>query len=299
MDLTLSGRVAIITGAGGGLGRAHALELASRGAHVVVNDLGGTLSGAGSTATAAEAVVDEIRTAGGSAVASAHSVASPEEAEALVGLAVSEFGRVDVVVNNAGILRDRTMGKLDWDDVAAVLGVHLQGAFHVTQPAFRHMRAQGHGRLVFTSSNAAMFGNFGQSAYAAAKGGLVGLSNVLAIEGERFGITSNVICPVARTRMTEAVIGDLAEALDPELVSPLVAYLASDECRLTHSVISAGGGHFARVATSLAAGWQAPRGATAEDLADHLDEVLDLEGSTTPRSAAEELELLRTHLGRP
>lgn len=295
MDLTLSGRVAIVTGAGGGLGRAHALELASRGAHVVVNDLGGTLSGAGSTATAAEAVADEIRTAGGKAVASAHSVASPEEAEALVALAVSEFGRVDVVVNNAGILRDRSMGKLDWDDVAAVLGVHLQGAFYVTQPAFRHMREQGHGRLVFTSSNAT-FGNFGQSAYAAAKAGLVGLSNVLAIEGERFGITSNVICPVARTRMTEAVLGDLAEALDPELVSPLVAYLASDECHLTHSVISAGGGHFAGVATSLAAGWQAPRGATAEDLADHLDEILDFDGSTTPRSAAEEVELLRAHL---
>jgi len=297
MGVSLRGRVALVTGAGRGLGRAYALDLARHGARVVVNDVGGSLAGGGSGGdgtAAADAVVEEIRAAGGEAVASYDTVATPEGGEAIVERALSAYGRLDAVVNNAGILRDRSMGKLDWEDVRSVLDVHLLGAFHVTQPAFRAMRAAGYGRLVFTSSNAGTFGNFGQSAYGAAKAALIGLSGVVAIEGERHGIRSNVVCPIARTRMTEDMLGELAAALDPEHVAPLVTYLCSESCDRTHAVYSAGGRHFARVYTDLTRGWQAPAegDVDAEAVRAALDAIEDDSAVLRPTSAAEELAAL-------
>ncbi|KRF00967.1 short-chain dehydrogenase [Nocardioides sp. Soil777] len=291
-DISLSGRVAVVTGAGGGLGRAYALELARRGAAVLVNDTGGTLDGTGHT-SAAEAVVEEVVARGGRAVANGDTVSTPEGGEAVIAAAVDHFGRVDAVVNNAGILRDKSFGKLDWDDFHAVQDVHLRGAAYVSQPAFRVMREQGYGRFVFVSSNAGTFGSFGQASYGSAKAGVIGLAQVVAIEGERHGILSNVVCPLARTRMTESVL-EADEALSPEHVAPLVAYLASEQCRETHQVISAGAGHFARVFTGLAAGWQADptRVVTAEEVAEHMGRILDPAIHTIPLSAPEELEML-------
>jgi NAD(P)-dependent dehydrogenase (short-subunit alcohol dehydrogenase family) len=209
-EIRFDGRVAIVTGAGGGLGRTYALELARRGARVVVNDKGGAADGTGSGSSMADAVVKEIREAGGSAVASYDSVSTPEGGSAIVKTAVDAFGRVDVVINNAGILRDKTFAKLEPENLEVVLDVHLKGAFFVSQPAFRLMKEQGYGRFLFTASNAGIFGNFGQTNYGAAKMGLVGLSNVLALEGAKNGITSNVLAPMARTRLTESLLGAAA-----------------------------------------------------------------------------------------
>ena len=296
-SISLADRVAVVTGAGGGLGRAYALELAARGAAVVVNDTGGSVDGSTASTTPAQAVVDEVVAAGGRAVASTDSVATAEGGEAIVATAVEAFGRVDVVVNNAGILRDRSFAKVDWDDFRAVHGVHLQGAAYVSRPAFRRMQEQGYGRLVFVASNAGTFGNFGQSAYGSAKSGVVGLSNVLAIEGARSGVLSNVVCPIARTRMTEAILAgdeDAGDAYGAEHVAPLVAYLASEACRETHMVFSAGAGHFARVMTGLTTGWGVVSGepATAEDIAVHVEQILDPTHFSLPMSAADELQVL-------
>ena len=230
MDYT--DRVAVITGAGGGLGREHALLLASLGAAVVVNDAGGDVHGAGSAAGAAQAVVDEIAAAGGVAVADDHSVADPEGAAAIVERAVSEFGRVDVVVNNAGILRDKSFANLTWPDLDAVIDVHLKGAFLVTRPAFLHMKEQGYGRVVLTSSGSGILGNFGQSNYGAAKMGLVGMMNVLKLEGARYGINVNAVAPIAATRMTADLLGDSASRFPPSQVAPAVAFLGSEACTL-------------------------------------------------------------------
>ena len=239
MDMTemrLDGRVAIITGAGGGLGRAHALELSRRGAYVVVNDLGGALNGVGSSASAAELVVREISSAGGVAVANDDTVATAEGGESIVQCALDAFGRVDIVVNNAGILRDKAFHKLDSASVDQVIDVHLKGAFHVTMPAFRLMREQRYGRIISTSSASGLFGNFGQSNYGAAKAGLAGLTRVLAIEGAEHGIKANAIAPIARTRMTEGILGDLSSKVSPDSVSPLVAFLASEECSVNGNI---------------------------------------------------------------
>ncbi|WP_229052388.1 SDR family NAD(P)-dependent oxidoreductase [Aeromicrobium sp. Leaf350] len=307
--LSLANRVAVVTGAGGGLGRAYALELARGGAVVVVNDTGGSVDGTAGSTTPAQAVVDEIEAAGGRAVASTDSVATVEGGEAIVATAVETFGRIDVVVNNAGILRDKSFAKLDWDDFRAVHDVHLRGAAYVSRPAFRHMQEQGYGRLVFIASNAGTFGNFGQAAYGSAKTGVIGLSNVLAIEGARAGVLSNVVCPIARTRMTEAILaGDPedADAFGAEHVAPLVAYLSSEACHETHMVFSAGAGHFARVTTGLTSGWggSGDKPATVEDIALHIEQILDPSDVAHPLSAADELQLLgerrealRTHGG--
>ncbi len=290
-EISFDGRVAIVTGSGGGLGRTYALDLAARGAQVVVNDLGGTVSGVGGDDSAAQKVVDEITAAGGTAVANHDSVSTPEGGENIVKSAVDSFGKVDIVINNAGILRDKTFPKLEWPDLDAVLDVHLKGAFYVSQPAFKVMKENGYGRFVFTASNAGVFGNFGQTNYGAAKMGLVGLSNVLAVEGARAGINSNVIMPVALTRMTEQILGAMADQLDPSLVTPMVTYLSSESCTFSHEVFSAVAGRYARVFVGLAPGWYAGKGAkpTAEDIAEHIDEIEKQDGYIVPLSVADEL----------
>ncbi|HVT63642.1 MAG TPA: SDR family oxidoreductase [Mycobacteriales bacterium] len=290
-EITFDGRVAIVTGAGGGLGRTYALELARRGAKVVVNDLGGSVDGTGGEHTAAQKVVDEIKAAGGEATPNYDSVSTPEGGENIVKTAVDAYGKVDVVINNAGILRDKSFAKLTWDDLDAVLDVHLKGAFYVSQPAFKIMKENGYGRFVFTASNAGVFGNFGQTNYGAAKMGLVGLSNIIAIEGEKAGIKSNVLCPVAATRMTMELLGDFASQLEPELVTPLVTYLASEACDKTHEIFSAAGGRYARVFVGLAPGWFGGKGhvPSAEDVLDNIDQIEKQDGYIVPGSVGDEL----------
>ena len=289
-DISFDGRVAVITGAGGGLGRTYALELARRGAAVVVNDLGGSVEGKGGDQTAAQEVVDEITAAGGEAVPSFASVMTPEGGASVVQTAVDSFGKVDVVINNAGFLRDKSFLKLSWEDLDDVVDVHLKAAFYVSQPAFAVMKENGYGRFVHTASNAT-FGNFGQSNYAAAKMGLVGLSNTIAVEGARAGILSNIIMPVAKTRMTEELLGDFADYLAPELVTPMVTYLASEACTTTHGAYSAAGGRYARVFWGLADGWYAGSGnvPTAEDISSNLDTIEDRTSYIVPASTTDEI----------
>jgi NAD(P)-dependent dehydrogenase (short-subunit alcohol dehydrogenase family) len=290
-EITFDGRVAIVTGAGGGLGRTYALELARRGAQVVVNDLGGSVNGEGGDDAAAQKVVDEIKAAGGDATPNYDSVSSPEGGESIVKTAVDAYGKVDIVINNAGILRDKSFAKMSWEDLDLVLDVHLKGAFYVSQPAFKVMKENGYGRFVFTSSNSGVFGNFGQANYGAAKMGLVGLSNVLAIEGAKAGILSNVVCPVAGTRMTEELLGDFAKLLKPETVTPLVTFLASEACTFTHEAFSAAGGRYARVFVGLAPGWYGGKDtiATAEDVLDHIDEIEKQDGYIVPTQSGDEM----------
>jgi NAD(P)-dependent dehydrogenase (short-subunit alcohol dehydrogenase family) len=235
-DLGYDGKVAIITGAGGGLGKQHALLLASRGARVVVNDLGGSVAGEGADKGPAEACAQEIRELGGEAVSDGSSVSSPEGGEQIVKTALDAYGRVDIVVNNAGILRDKTFHNMTPDLLNPVIDVHLKGAFYVTRPAWVQMREQGYGRIVNTSSGSGVLGNFGQTNYGAAKMGLVGLTRVLANEGAKYNIKVNAIAPIARTRMTEELMGAAAEKLDPELVSPIVAWLVHEDCPVTGEI---------------------------------------------------------------
>ncbi|HKX76310.1 MAG TPA: SDR family NAD(P)-dependent oxidoreductase [Acidimicrobiia bacterium] len=293
-DITFDGRVVVVTGAGGGLGRSYAREMARRGARVVVNDLGGAVDGSGSTHRAADVVVEEIREAGGEAVASHDSVSLPEGGEAIVATALDTFGSVDVVINNAGILRDRSFANLTLEELHGVLDTHLKGAFYVSMPAFRVMKERGYGRFVHTSSNAGIFGNFGQANYGAAKAGLVGLSNVLAIEGAKYGILSNVIAPIARTRMTEQLLGPLAEMVDPDQVMPMVVYLASEANQLTHEIFTAGGGRFGRIFIGTNRGWFAgPKVVPpVEEVAAHLDEIRDVSDYEIPLSINDEIALI-------
>jgi NAD(P)-dependent dehydrogenase (short-subunit alcohol dehydrogenase family) len=293
-DIRFDGRVAIVTGAGGGLGKTYALALARRGAMLVVNDLGGSAAGAGASHSPADAVVKEIGEAGGKAVSNYDSVSTPEGGEAIVKAALDNFGRVDIVINNAGILRDKTFAKMTPEDLGLVLDVHLKGAFFVSMPAFRFMKDSGYGRFLFTSSAAGLFGNFGQTNYGAAKLGLVGLSNSLAQEGVKYNIRSNVIAPIARTRMTEQLLGPAAAALDPECVTPLVVYLCSEQCELTHEVFSVGGGRFARAFVGVNRGWVAGQGAkpSAEQVRDHMDVIRDVKSFEIPGGANDEVKLL-------
>jgi NAD(P)-dependent dehydrogenase (short-subunit alcohol dehydrogenase family) len=295
-DLGFDGKVAIITGAGGGLGRSHALELARRGALIVVNDLGGSVDGTGSGSTAAQAVVDEIAAAGGEAVANYDSVATPEGGKAIVQTGLDAWGRVDIVINNAGILRDASFKNMDPDKVDAVLDVHLRGAFNVTQPAWEHMRNQGYGRIVNTSSGAGVFGNFGQTNYGAAKMGLVGLTRVLAVEGAKNNIKANAIAPVAKTRMTEDLLGPAADGLLPELVTPLVAFLVHEDVPVSGELYSVGGGRVARVFLGVTKGI-VDHELTPETVRDRFDEIRDEEGYEVPANLNEELMLALKALG--
>lgn len=289
-NLGFDGKVAIITGAGGGLGRQHALLMASRGALIVVNDLGGSVDGTGSSSSAAQQVVEEIKSAGGEAVADTNSVATPQGGEAIVQTAIDSFGRVDIVINNAGILRDKAFHNMEPELVDPVLDVHLKGAFNVTKPAFARMREQGYGRIVSTSSAAGIFGNFGQTNYGAAKMGLVGLTRVLAVEGARNNIKANAIAPLALTRMTENILGGLKDKLDPGLVSPLVAFLAHENCPVSGQVFSVGGGRVAHVFIGETKGFYSAD-LTPEDVETNWSTVTDQSGYAVPANLGEETQL--------
>ncbi len=279
------GQVAIITGAGAGLGRAYALDLARRGARIVVNDLGGAADGSGDGAnTPADDVVAEIKMAGGEAVPSYDSVSSSSGGSAIIQTAIDAFGRVDIVINNAGILRDKSLAKLEPRDWAAVRNVHLDGAFYVTRAAMGHLRERGYGRVIFTTSAAGLYGNFGQTNYSAAKMGLVGLMNTLKLEGKKYDIKVNTVAPIATTRLTDELLPpDLAEKLRPEFVVPMVTYLASERCAVTGEIFNAGMGYFNRAAivdgpgTVIGDGQRIP---TVEELHQVWDEVISMEGAS-------------------
>lgn len=287
-SIRFDGQVAVVTGAGGGLGKAYALELARRGAKVVVNDLGSSPDGSGESVAAADTTVQEIIAAGGEAVANTDSVAHAEGGEAIVGTAMDTYGRLDVLINNAGILRDKSLAKMSPEDFELLLDVHLKGSFFTTKPAFVQMKKQNYGRLLFTASGAGLWGNFGQANYAAAKMGLVGLSSVAAIEGARSGIQSNVIAPVARTRLTEQLMSEEMGEHSPEQVAALSVYLVSRDCTLTHEVFTAAAGWFGRVFVGATEGWTAGQGSapTVEDVRDNLDAICAEKNYSVPGDAA-------------
>src|SRR5215208_1046973 len=299
-------QVAVVTGAGRGLGRVYALELARRGASVVVNDLGGTMDGEGSDASVADAVVAEITNAGGVAVASHDSVDSPEGGTAIVRTALDSFGRLDAVVSNAGIFNSIPFDELTPDDWRRMLRVHLDGGFYLAQPAYRAMKAQGYGRFVFVASSAGMFGQHLEAHYAAAKAGLVGLTNVIALEGAQHGILANTVLPFGLSRMVTETLGDpkaleasgFFEAIRPELVVPIVVFLASRACEFSHRNYSAFGGRFARVFIGLGEGRLEPGSEpTADDVADHIAEISATEPFTVPQSIYEEVFAASERLG--
>jgi NAD(P)-dependent dehydrogenase (short-subunit alcohol dehydrogenase family) len=238
----------------------------------------------------ADQAVDEINAAGGKAVANYDSVATPEGGRAIIQTALDNFGKVDILINNAGILRDKSFLKLEPENLDAVLDVHLKGAFFVTQPAFASMKENNYGRIVMASSGAGIFGNFGQSNYGAAKMGLVGLMNVLAVEGLKNNIKVNAIAPVATTRLTEGLLGGMADALAPNFVTPLVSYLSSEKCELSHEIFDVGGGRYARIFVGMAEGWIAPKGSipSPDDIFDNIDHIRDLKGYTVPESILDE-----------
>jgi NAD(P)-dependent dehydrogenase (short-subunit alcohol dehydrogenase family) len=289
-------QVVIVTGAGGGLGRAHALLFAKHGAKVVVNDLGGSTHGEGANASAADKVVEEIRAAGGTAVANHDSVTDGEK---IVQCALDTFGRIDVVVNNAGILRDKTFHKMEDADWDLVYKVHVEGAYKVTRAAWPHMREQGYGRIIFTASTSGIYGNFGQSNYGMAKLGLYGLTRTLAIEGRKNNILVNAIAPTGGTRMTEGLIPpQVFEQLKPELVSPLVVYLASQACAETSGLFEVGGGWIGKTRwdRSLGTGFDPRAGFSPEDVAEHWQQICDFDDAVHPADNLEALQAMMAHL---
>jgi NAD(P)-dependent dehydrogenase (short-subunit alcohol dehydrogenase family) len=299
MRISFDGQVAVITGGGGGLGRAYAIELARRGAAVVVNDLGGL---DGSAEPAADLVVAEIQAAGGDAVASYDSVATPDGGRGIIETALQRFGTVDALIHNAGVWRHCFYDEMTAEQLDPVLDVHLRGAFFLTQPAWSSMSRKGYGRIVLTGSNAGAFGRVKGSNYVAAKAGILGLGRALALEGAENGIRCNCILPIAPFHkqrpepeiMQQVTNTGLSPNATPELVAPMVAYLASSACRVSGEAFSAGGGRFARVFIGVANGWLGPQdhSATAEDIDEHLDEIEDLDGYLVPGSAWDELRLI-------
>lgn len=288
--IDFTGQAAVVTGAGRGLGRLYALDLARRGAAVVVNDVGGSMRGEG----ADSGVADEVTKAGGNAVASHDSVDSPEGGQAVIDAAVDAFGRLDAVVSNAGIFGSVPFEDLSLDDRTRMLGVHLDGGFFLSQPAYRVMKNNGGGRFVFISSSAGIFGQPMEAHYAAAKAGLVGLTNVITIEGEAHRILANSVMPTGFSRMVTETVGDekfLAEsgfmqAIRPELVVPLVTFLASRACTFTHHNYSAAAGRYARVFVGLSEGWLADVDSqpAAEDIEAHLDQISSTDKFLVPGS---------------
>lgn len=282
--IRFNGQVAVITGAGGGLGRAYALELALRGAKVVVNDLGGARDGSGEgSATPAQKVVDEIKAAGGQAVANYDNVATARGGENIIKCAMDNYGRVDIVINNAGILRDKSFVKMEPENWNAVLAVHLNGAYNVTRPAFKIMRQQGYGRVIMTTSAAGLYGNFGQTNYSAAKMALVGMMNTLKLEGAKYNICVNTIAPLAASRLTEDILPpEMLQRMKPELVTPMVVYLASDTCNESGQIYNAGMGYFNRAAILTGAGLKIGDGQnppTPEEVSENFEKVCDMTGA--------------------
>ena len=285
MMIRFDGRVAVVTGAGGGLGRQHALALAARGAKVVVNDLGGTLDGSGGTPSAALAVVEEIRAAGGVAMASGASVTDAQAVQAMVDEAMREWGRIDILVNNAGILRDKSFAKMTVDDFRLVVEVHLMGAVNCCKAVWDLMRAQNYGRIVMTTSSSGLYGNFGQSNYGAAKMALVGLMQTLSIEGAKNNIRVNCLAPTAATRMTENLMPEaVLKLLQPEAVTPGLLALVADDAP-TRAILCAGAGAFERAHVTLTPGVFVGLPAdAAEQVAARIDELSSRDGETVPES---------------
>ncbi|MBU1171939.1 MAG: SDR family oxidoreductase [Proteobacteria bacterium] len=281
-------RVVVITGAGSGLGKCYALEFAKRGAKVVVNDPGGALDGSGQNAAAADLVVKEIIDAGGIAVANHDSVASRQGGENIVKTALDQFGTVDVLVNNAGIIRDKSILKITEDDWDAVIAVHLKGAFCVTQPAFAVMKEKGYGRIVNTSSGAGLYGNFGQCNYGSAKMALVGLMNSIFVEGAKYNISCNCIAPIAASRMTENLMPqEVLEKLKPEFIAPLVLYLCSEQNKDNKMIFNCAGGWFSRTEILCSSGMvlgDGKREILPEEIMEHWDTISGLE-NTKPLSS--------------
>jgi 3-hydroxyacyl-CoA dehydrogenase/3a,7a,12a-trihydroxy-5b-cholest-24-enoyl-CoA hydratase len=294
----LKGRTALITGAGGGLGRAHALLFAKYGANVVVNDLGGSADGTGKGSAMADKVVEEIKAAGGKAVANYDSVATMEGGQNMIKTALDAFGSIDIVVNNAGILRDISFMKQEEKDWDLVFAVHVKGAFCVTKAAWPHMREKGYGRVVMTSSASGIYGNFGQTNYSAAKMALIGLGQTLALEGEKHNIRTNIIAPVAVSRMTESLMPpNVHELIKPEFVSPLVVFLSSENIDVNGEVFEVGAGHFSRVEWIRAKGLNIKPGADValEKLAEGWKQVNDMTGAEIIRSIGESTQKTLAH----
>jgi NAD(P)-dependent dehydrogenase (short-subunit alcohol dehydrogenase family) len=306
-ELRFDDQVAVITGAGGGLGKKYALLLASRGARVVVNDIGGSVTGGGSNSEAAQAVADEICQHGGQAVADNHSVTSPEGGQAIIDAALNAWGRVDIVINNAGIVRDAPFEDMSAEQFEPLLDVHLRGAFHVTRPAWKVMREQGYGRILNTTSAAGILGNAGMSNYGSAKTGLIGFTRVLAAEGADRNIKVNAAAPIAFTRMlthsidtaeqpadaaSQAILDDLVnqylKKLDPGLVAPMVAFLTHRDCPVTGEIYTVGAGHVSRFFIGRTKGFYSPE-LSIEQVRDHLDEIRDEAGYTVPGGPADEM----------
>ncbi|MEU6782762.1 SDR family NAD(P)-dependent oxidoreductase [Nonomuraea angiospora] len=311
-ELTFDGRAAIVTGAGGGLGREYALLLAARGTKVVVNDIGGSVTGDGRDVGPAETVAAEIRTRGGDAIADTNDVATPDGGAALVRAALDTYGRVDILVNNAGILRDALFENTTPDVLDPVLDVHVKALFHVTRPTWKIMREQGYGRVVNTTSAAGLLGSPHKSNYGTAKAGVAGLTRVLAVEGAEHGIKVNAIAPIAATRMlvehlgegsrldpaNMAMVNAVLGKLDPALVAPVVAFLAHEDCPVTGEIYTAGAGQVARFFIGRTPGYHHPE-LSVEDVRDHLAEIRDETGYTVPAGPGEEIAQLLRVVTRP
>ncbi len=283
MTIRYDDRVAVVTGAGAGLGRCHALLLASRGAKVVVNDLGGAVDGTGGAHAAADKVVDEIRAAGGEATANYDSVDTPASAAAIVQTATDTYGKLDILVNNAGILRDKSFGKVSMDDFEAVIRVHLMGGVYCTHAAWPVLAENGYGRVVMTTSASGLYGNFGQTNYAAAKLALVGFMNALKLEGQKNNVLVNTIAPVATTRMTESLMPEEANRLlQPEFVAAMVAYFCSEACEHTGETVEAGAGHYAavRIVEAKGVSFGTDAEVTPDMIHERYAEIRDLTGAT-------------------
>lgn len=300
-DITFDGKVAIVTGAGTGIGREYALELAKRGAKVVVNDLGGTVNGDGSSSAVADEVVLKIRQAGGDAVANGDNVATVEGGENIVKTAVETYGTVDILINNAGIIRDKSFEKMTENEWDAVVAVHLKGAFCVTQPALKVMKQNNYGRVIFTTSTSGLFGNFGQSNYGAAKLGLVGLMNTLKLELKKYDIAINCIAPTAWSRMTENLMPEeLGKKMKSQFNVPLTLYLCTDESRVTGNTYVMGAGWFGRAAIVCAEGaclGDTKRDISLEEIREHFDTIDSLEKTRPLDSGLEAFSFMQPLLG--
>jgi NAD(P)-dependent dehydrogenase (short-subunit alcohol dehydrogenase family) len=291
MTIRFDNRVAIVTGAGNGLGRAHALLLASRGAKVVVNDPGGARDGKGGDHAAADKVVAEIKAAGGQAVANYDSVADKAGAINIVKTATDAFGTLDIVVNNAGILRDKSFPNMTMEDFDFVVQVHFLGTAYVTHAAWPILRQKAYGRVVVTSSNSGIYGNFGQTNYAGAKLALVGFVNALRLEGQKYNIMVNALAPVAGTRMTEDLMTpEVLAKMKPEFVSPMVAYLCSEQCQHTGDIWAAGAGYFSRIEYREGPGVRLGPQATVDDVAANIEKIADLSTTVRYRTSSEEVQ---------